>query len=147
MDKKKKINIWFWLRYSARGPNTFKYLAWTTVIFFSAWDKLRINWDNSRNSTKKMRTCIKFNSFNLEIIFWLFYCHISVFNVFYEWIITYSNWEYQNFCQTLYIYLLFQSASSSIGKLGPQKNNKTFKKATLRKSAAWNFQKKVHFQR
>ena len=37
----------------------------TTVTFFSAWDKLRVKWDSSRNSTQKMRTCIKFNSFNL----------------------------------------------------------------------------------
>ena len=27
----------------------------TTVIFFSAWDKSRVKWDNSRNSTQKMR--------------------------------------------------------------------------------------------
>ena len=27
-----------------------------TVIFFSAWDKSRVKWDNSRNSTQKMRT-------------------------------------------------------------------------------------------
>ena len=28
----------------------------TTVIVFSAWDKSRIKWDNSRNSTQKTRT-------------------------------------------------------------------------------------------
>ena len=28
----------------------------TTVFFFSAWDKLRVKWDNSRNSTQKLRT-------------------------------------------------------------------------------------------
>ena len=28
----------------------------TTVIFFSAWDKSRVKWDHSRNSTEKMRT-------------------------------------------------------------------------------------------
>ena len=28
----------------------------TTVIFFSAWDRSRVNWDNSQNSTQKMRT-------------------------------------------------------------------------------------------
>ena len=28
----------------------------TTVIFFSAGDKSRVKWDNSRNSTQKMRT-------------------------------------------------------------------------------------------
>ena len=27
----------------------------TTVIFFSAWDKSHVKWDNSRNSAKKMR--------------------------------------------------------------------------------------------
>ena len=37
--------------------------------------------------------------------------------------------EYRNFRRTLYVYLLFQSASSSIGKLRPQKNNKTFNKS------------------
>ena len=37
--------------------------------------------------------------------------------------------EYRNFCQTLYVYLVFQSASSSIGKLRSQKNNKTFNKS------------------
>ena len=30
--------------------------AWTTVIFFSAWDKSRVKWDRSWNSTQKMRT-------------------------------------------------------------------------------------------
>ena len=30
----------------------------TTVIFFSARDKSRVKWDNSRNSTQKMRTII-----------------------------------------------------------------------------------------
>ena len=28
----------------------------TTFIFFSAWDRSRIKWDNSQNSTQKMRT-------------------------------------------------------------------------------------------
>ena len=28
----------------------------TTFIFFLAWDKSRVKWDNSRNSTQKMRT-------------------------------------------------------------------------------------------
>ena len=28
----------------------------TTVIFFSAWDKSLVKWDNSRNSTQKIRT-------------------------------------------------------------------------------------------
>ena len=28
----------------------------TTVIFFPAWDKSRVKWDNSQNSTQKMRT-------------------------------------------------------------------------------------------
>ena len=28
----------------------------TTVISFSAWDKSRFKWDNSQNSTQKMRT-------------------------------------------------------------------------------------------
>ena len=28
----------------------------TTVIFFSAWDKSHVKWDNSRNSTQKMKT-------------------------------------------------------------------------------------------
>ena len=28
----------------------------TTFILFSAWDKSRVKWDNSRNSTQKMRT-------------------------------------------------------------------------------------------
>ena len=37
--------------------------------------------------------------------------------------------EYQNCCRTLDVYLLFWSASSSIGKLKPQKNNKTFNKS------------------
>ena len=31
----------------------------TTVIFFSAWDKSRVKWDSSRNSTQKMRTLEK----------------------------------------------------------------------------------------
>ena len=30
----------------------------TTLIFFSAWDKSRNKWDNSRNLTQKMRTHI-----------------------------------------------------------------------------------------
>ena len=30
----------------------------TTVIFFSTWDKSRIKWDNSWNSTQKMRTLV-----------------------------------------------------------------------------------------
>ena len=30
----------------------------TTVIFFSAWDKSRVKWDNSRNSTQKTRTLL-----------------------------------------------------------------------------------------
>ena len=28
----------------------------TTVIYFSAWDKLRVKWYNSKNSTQKMKT-------------------------------------------------------------------------------------------
>ena len=28
----------------------------TTVVFFSAWDKSRVKWNNSRNSTHKMKT-------------------------------------------------------------------------------------------
>ena len=28
----------------------------TTIIFFSAWDKSRVKWDNSQNSTQKVRT-------------------------------------------------------------------------------------------
>ena len=31
-----------------------------TTFFFSAWDKSRVKWDNSRNSTQKMRTLINF---------------------------------------------------------------------------------------
>jgi hypothetical protein len=31
----------------------------TTVIFFSAWHKSRVKWDNSRNSTQKMRNLKK----------------------------------------------------------------------------------------
>ena len=30
----------------------------TTVIFFLAWDKSHVKWDNSRNSTQKIRTYI-----------------------------------------------------------------------------------------
>ena len=30
----------------------------TTFIFFWAWDKSRVKWDNSRNSTQKMRTYV-----------------------------------------------------------------------------------------
>ena len=30
----------------------------TPVIFFTAWDKSRVKWDNSWNSTQKMRTFI-----------------------------------------------------------------------------------------
>ena len=30
----------------------------TTFIFFSAWDKSRVKWDNSQNSTQKMRTFV-----------------------------------------------------------------------------------------
>ena len=33
----------------------------TTVIFFSAWEKSRVKWDNSRNSTQKTRTLHKLN--------------------------------------------------------------------------------------
>ena len=29
----------------------------TTFIFFSAWDRSRVKWDNSQNSTQKMRHC------------------------------------------------------------------------------------------
>ena len=32
----------------------------TTVIFFSVSDKSRVKWDNSRNSTQKMRTLVIF---------------------------------------------------------------------------------------
>ena len=35
----------------------------TPVIFFSAWDKSRVKWDNSWNSTQKMRT---FSLFHLK---------------------------------------------------------------------------------
>ena len=31
----------------------------TTVIFFSTWDKSHVKWDNSQNSTQKMRTQMK----------------------------------------------------------------------------------------
>ena len=37
--------------------------------------------------------------------------------------------EYRNFRRTLDVYLLCQSALSSIGKLRPQKNNKTFNRS------------------
>ena len=30
----------------------------TTVIFFSAWDKSRVKWEHSQNSTQKMRTFV-----------------------------------------------------------------------------------------
>ena len=33
----------------------------TTVIFFSAWDKSRVKWDNSWNSSQKMRTFVAFH--------------------------------------------------------------------------------------
>jgi len=32
----------------------------TTFILFSAWDKSRTKWDNSQNSTQKMRTIVSF---------------------------------------------------------------------------------------
>ena len=34
----------------------------TTVIFFSAWDKSRVKWDNSRKSTQKMWTYIRWGN-------------------------------------------------------------------------------------
>ena len=40
--------------------NTFFAIAQlvTTFIFFSAWDRSRVKWDNSRNSTQNMRTYV-----------------------------------------------------------------------------------------
>ena len=34
----------------------------TTVIFFSAWDKSRVKWDNPQNSTQKMWTYIRWGN-------------------------------------------------------------------------------------
>ena len=43
----------------------------TTFIFFSAWDKSHVKWDNSRNSTQKMRTIV-LDPFSGE--YWILYC-------------------------------------------------------------------------
>ena len=49
----------------------------TTVIFFSAWDKSHVKWDNSQNSTQKMRTFSVDMSTNL-FQFWQFCWEISL---------------------------------------------------------------------
>ena len=41
----------------------------TTFIFFSAWDKSRVKWDNSRNSTQKMRTLEYLIIENMRLVF------------------------------------------------------------------------------
>ena len=49
-----KWQLWpFWVKYMSFYA--FAQLV-TTFIFFSAWDKSRDKWDNSQNSTQKMRT-------------------------------------------------------------------------------------------
>ena len=56
----------------------------TTVIFISAWDKSSVKWDNSQNSTQKMRTHVtkqkeinqKFNFLFSEIMLDVFYMQI-----------------------------------------------------------------------
>ena len=35
----------------------------TTFIFFSAWDRSHVKWDNSQNSTQKMRTWVIYARF------------------------------------------------------------------------------------
>ena len=41
----------------------------TAVIFFSAWDKSHVKWDNSRNSTQIMRTLISTGSVLFRVQF------------------------------------------------------------------------------
>ena len=53
-DKLTKWQLWsFWVKYMS-------YCAFTQLVstfnFFSAWDKSHVKWDNSHNSTQKMRT-------------------------------------------------------------------------------------------
>ena len=50
----------FWVKYMTLSA--FAQLV-TTFIFFSAWDKSRVKWDNSQNSTQKMRTTDKARDF------------------------------------------------------------------------------------
>ena len=67
----------------------------TTVIVFSAWDKSRVKWDNSQNSTQKMRTYIAHEIINKReylnglLHLWniaLIYCLLKIFLDF-PWVI------------------------------------------------------------
>ena len=51
----------FWVKYIPRCHFVHLLSLLTTFLFFSAWDKSRVKWDNSRNSTQKMRTTVRSN--------------------------------------------------------------------------------------
>ena len=63
-------SAWFFLELAMALVTTIGmrfFQAWTTYIFFSAWDKSCVKWDTSWNSTQKMRTYVLYSYWLLSM--------------------------------------------------------------------------------